>query len=119
MTGVNGARSDRRVPVVLAGMALAIASCSGLPAEDPKLDQEIALQLAAAAELRAQYGDADDRVGFDAVHEAARPLQGLHTACGVRKLDAARALLIEGRSAIVDGPAQGPWFDYAWRKAGC
>lgn len=119
MTGVNRIGSDQWALGFLGGAALVVASCSGLPAEDPKLDQEIALHLGAAAELRTRFGDTDDRSGFDQVHEAARPLQGLHTACGVRRIDGARALLIDSRSAIVDGPTQGPWFDYAWRKAGC
>lgn len=109
------------VPLLLAGAvaAIVLSGCSGPPAEDPSLEQELSLQLAAAAQVTATFGDGDDRERFDRVYEAERPLQQLHTACAVRWRDGARVLLVDGHGAIVEGPTQGPWFNYAWERAGC
>lgn len=103
--------------------ALALAGCDRVPPEDPTLESELELQLTAAAQVAGRFGQlADAPENYSAltgIREAERPLRQHHTACTTRRSDGARVLLVDGRGPIVDGPTQGPWFDYAWKRAGC
>jgi hypothetical protein len=104
-------------------LGLAVGACSAKVQEDPALEREIDRQLVAAEQISLKFGELvdtpDDYSSFTDIRDAERPLRQLHTACATRIADRTRVLLVDGRGPIVDGPAQGPWFDYAWRKAGC
>lgn len=115
---VGDAIGGKRVVPVAAAL-LMLPACGDAPADDPEMEAQIEIQMAAAQQIEERFGGAHDRGSFDAIHEAGRPLLGLHTACARRRQDGARVLLVDGRGAIVEGPTQGDWFDYAWRKAGC
>ena len=120
MTGAQITLAKHVYPVLFsAAIAVLLSGCSGPPDEDPSLEQELSLQLAAAAQVTARFGAGDDHDRFDRIYEAKRPLQQFHTACAVRWRDGARVILVDGHGPIVEGPAQGPWFNYAWNRAGC
>lgn len=110
-------KAVRAAPLAL----LLLSGCGqGAPPADPALDGEVRAAIASGMAVQTRMIEIG---GFEPLaltdkRMAPRTFEGKQVVCASKVEDGARVMIVD-LVEFVDGPLQGPWFDYLWGRSGC
>lgn len=108
---------------VLLGCFATLAACGSGDAPsppDPAMDAEVRAAVASGMAVQARMMETG---GFEPLvltgkRMAPGKFDGKDVICATKADGGARVMIVD-LVEFVDGPMQGPWFDYLWRRSGC
>lgn len=109
-----------RAAFLAAGLVLAACGADRPPVPDPAMDADVRRQIDAgvAVQARAMRAGGFEPLALTARRAAPVRFDGGQVICAEKAESGERVLVVE-LVEFVDGPLQGPWFDYLWRRSGC
>lgn len=112
----------RAAVTMVAAAMIMLAGCgaNGPPSADAAMDAEVRASIASGMAVQTRMMEIGGFEPLALIDKRVAPgkFDDKDVICASKAEGGARVMIVD-LVEFVDGPMQGPWFDYLWRRSGC